>query len=123
LADLQHHPAARLKATPPFGRIAGWSMSHGDATLLVTENLADRPSGDILRGVELLALLVVSPPKGNEAKRWPQFVEITSALEATMRSTVSAVGQPLKAANVTEARPVTQSRHPFGISSTAVGQE
>lgn len=44
--------------------VAGWSMSHGYATLLATENLADRPSGDILRGVELLARLIISPPKG-----------------------------------------------------------
>lgn len=49
--------------------IAGWSMSHGYATLLATENLADRPSGDILRGVELLARLVGSPPNDNEATR------------------------------------------------------
>lgn len=41
--------------------IAGWSMSHGYATLLATENLADRPSGDIVRGVELLASLAASP--------------------------------------------------------------
>lgn len=38
--------------------IAGWSMSHGYATLLGTENLVDRPSGDLLRGVELLASLL-----------------------------------------------------------------
>lgn len=38
--------------------IAGWSMSHGYATLLDTGNLADRPSGDILHGVELLASLL-----------------------------------------------------------------
>lgn len=49
--------------------IAGWSMFHGYATLLATENLADRPSGDILRGVELLARLVGSPPNDNEATR------------------------------------------------------
>jgi hypothetical protein len=52
--------------------IVGWSIAHGYATLLATENLADRPSGDIFRGVELLA----SPPKGDEATRSPQFVEI-----------------------------------------------
>jgi AcrR family transcriptional regulator len=49
--------------------IAGWSMSHGYATLLATENLADRPAGDIFRGVELLASLVAGPPKGIEATR------------------------------------------------------
>jgi AcrR family transcriptional regulator len=49
--------------------IAGWSMSHGYATLLATENLADRPSGDIFRGVELLASVVGNPPKGKEATR------------------------------------------------------
>ncbi|MEV0674475.1 TetR/AcrR family transcriptional regulator [Mycobacterium sp. NPDC050441] len=38
--------------------IAGWSMSHGLATLQATDNLADRPPGDILRGVELLASLL-----------------------------------------------------------------
>ncbi|WP_309233094.1 hypothetical protein [Mycolicibacterium sp. CBMA 295] len=38
--------------------IAGWSMSHGLATLLATDNLADRPAGDILHGVELLASLL-----------------------------------------------------------------
>lgn len=39
--------------------IAGWSMSHGYATLLATDNLADRPPGDIFRGVELLASLLI----------------------------------------------------------------
>jgi AcrR family transcriptional regulator len=39
--------------------IAGWSMSHGYATLLATDNLADRPSGDIFHGVGLLASLLV----------------------------------------------------------------
>ncbi|WP_454789489.1 TetR/AcrR family transcriptional regulator [Mycolicibacterium lutetiense] len=38
--------------------IAGWSMSHGLATLQATDNLTDRPPGDILRGVELLASLL-----------------------------------------------------------------
>lgn len=38
--------------------IAGWSMSHGYATLLAADNLADRPSGDISRGIELLASLL-----------------------------------------------------------------
>jgi AcrR family transcriptional regulator len=37
--------------------IAGWSMSHGYATLLATDNLADRPPGDISHGVALLASL------------------------------------------------------------------
>jgi hypothetical protein len=56
--------------------IVGWSIAHGYATLLATENLADRPSGDIIGGVELLASLLASPPKGDEATRSPQFVEI-----------------------------------------------
>lgn len=43
--------------------IAGWSMSHGYATLLATGNLADRPPGDIFRGVELLASLLTAPSK------------------------------------------------------------
>jgi AcrR family transcriptional regulator len=43
--------------------IAGWSMSHGYTTLLATQNLADRPSGDIFRGVELLASLLTTPTK------------------------------------------------------------
>ncbi|MBU9764499.1 TetR/AcrR family transcriptional regulator [Mycobacterium sp. TNTM28] len=38
--------------------IAGWSMSHGLATLQATNNLSDRPSGDILQGVTLLASLL-----------------------------------------------------------------
>lgn len=38
--------------------IAGWSMCHGYATLMATHNLADRASGDLLRGVELLASLL-----------------------------------------------------------------
>jgi len=38
--------------------IAGWSMSHGYATLLATDNLADRPPGDILHGVKLLNSLI-----------------------------------------------------------------
>ncbi|QRY49222.1 TetR/AcrR family transcriptional regulator [Mycolicibacterium septicum] len=38
--------------------IAGWSMSHGLATLQATDNLADRPAGDILHGVQLLASLL-----------------------------------------------------------------
>lgn len=45
--------------------IAGWSMSHGYATLLATGNLDDRPSGDIFRGIELLASLLASPAKGD----------------------------------------------------------
>lgn len=44
--------------------IAGWSMVHGYATLLATENFADRPAGDIFRGVELLASLLTTPSKG-----------------------------------------------------------
>lgn len=47
--------------------IAGWSMSHGYATLVATDNLADRPPGDIFRGVELLARLIASRPEGDEA--------------------------------------------------------
>jgi AcrR family transcriptional regulator len=46
--------------------IVGWSMSHGYATLLATENFADRPSGDAIRGVELLAKLVAAG-QGNSA--------------------------------------------------------
>lgn len=38
--------------------IAGWSMSHGFATLATTGNFADRARGDILRGVTLLASLL-----------------------------------------------------------------
>lgn len=38
--------------------IAGWSMCHGLATLQATDNLVDRPPGDILRGVKLLAALL-----------------------------------------------------------------
>lgn len=41
--------------------IAGWSLSHGYATLLATDNLTDRPAGDIFHGVELLASLIGSP--------------------------------------------------------------
>jgi AcrR family transcriptional regulator len=44
--------------------IAGWSMSHGYATLFATGNFADRPDGDILRGVELLASLLTSASHG-----------------------------------------------------------
>lgn len=40
--------------------IAGWSICHGYATLMATHNLADRPSGDLLRGVELLASLLAN---------------------------------------------------------------
>jgi hypothetical protein len=42
-------------------------MFHGYATLVATDSLADRPSGDIFRGVELLARLIASPPEGDEA--------------------------------------------------------
>jgi AcrR family transcriptional regulator len=38
--------------------IVGWSISHGYAALLASGNLADRPSGDIPHGVELLASLL-----------------------------------------------------------------
>jgi AcrR family transcriptional regulator len=38
--------------------IAGWSMSHGYATLFAAGNLVGRPEGDILRGAELLAGLL-----------------------------------------------------------------
>lgn len=38
--------------------IAGWSLTHGYATLLAAGNLADRPPGDIFHGVELLASLL-----------------------------------------------------------------
>ncbi|WP_018178960.1 TetR/AcrR family transcriptional regulator [Jongsikchunia kroppenstedtii] len=38
--------------------ITGWSMSHGYATLFAAGNLADRPEGDIFRGVELLESLL-----------------------------------------------------------------
>ncbi|MDH6197296.1 hypothetical protein M2272_003949 [Mycobacterium frederiksbergense] len=38
--------------------IAGWSMSHGLVTLQATDNLVDRPAGDILHGVQLLASLL-----------------------------------------------------------------
>ncbi len=38
--------------------IAGWSMSHGYATLFAADNFAERPSGDIVRGVQLLASLL-----------------------------------------------------------------
>ncbi|CDO21579.1 hypothetical protein BN978_02043 [Mycolicibacterium mageritense DSM 44476 = CIP 104973] len=48
---------------------AGLSMSHGYATLLATENLADRPFGDISCGVELLASLLASLLKGDNATR------------------------------------------------------
>ena len=47
--------------------IAGWSMSHGYATLLSTDNLTDRPAGDIFRGVELLASLIASPLRTDKA--------------------------------------------------------
>jgi hypothetical protein len=39
-------------------------MSHGYATLFATGNFADRPDGDILRGVELLASLLTSASHG-----------------------------------------------------------
>jgi AcrR family transcriptional regulator len=57
--------------------IAGWSMSHGYAALLTTENLAARPSGDVFRGVELLASLLAGPLTGGKATQWPQFVQGT----------------------------------------------
>lgn len=44
--------------------IVGWSISHGYATLMSTDNLTDRPSGDILRGVELLASLAAGAARG-----------------------------------------------------------
>lgn len=44
--------------------IAGWSMSHGYATLFATGNFADRPAGDIFHGVKLLASLIASASHG-----------------------------------------------------------
>ena len=49
--------------------VAGWSLSHGYATLMATDNFADRPSGDIFRGVELLAKLITSQEEGQGATR------------------------------------------------------
>jgi len=46
--------------------IAGWSMSHGYATLFAAGNLVGRPEGDILRGVELLSSLVQSAEHDSE---------------------------------------------------------
>ncbi|WP_166904140.1 TetR/AcrR family transcriptional regulator [Mycobacterium sp. DL440] len=53
-----HEPDTITDADVASLVIAGWSMSHGLATLQATDNLADRPPGDILRGVELLASLL-----------------------------------------------------------------
>lgn len=52
------NPATVTDADVASLAIAGWSMSHGLATLQATDNLTDRPAGDILRGVQLLASLL-----------------------------------------------------------------
>ena len=47
--------------------IAGWSLSHGFATLWATENFADRPEGDLMHGIRLLASLLDGAPPAPEA--------------------------------------------------------
>ncbi|MBN3507542.1 hypothetical protein JYB55_01665 [Mycolicibacterium septicum] len=63
-----HSPETVTDADPASRVSAGWSMSHGLATLQATDNLADRPAGDILHGRAAAGLAPEEPRLNNDPR-------------------------------------------------------